>query len=149
TPFELQVVSPSNPAMAPFTDIQYAGVSYSAASNLLMFGVSTWGDWSTPADVSFNIYIDTNQDGVWDRVLFNSDPGNMALRLFGNAAATGQDSFLTSVFTIATSGVSTQQFLNRISAAGVDSHLFNNNVMFLAATPASLGLTAGDTDFRW
>jgi len=149
SPFELQVVSPSNPAIAPYADIQYAGVAYSAASNLLMFGVSTWGDWSTPTDVAFNIYIDTNQDGVWDRILFASNPGTMALNLFGNANATGQDTFITGVFTIATSGVSTQQFLNRISAAGVDSALFNNNVMFLAATPASLGLAAGDTDFRY
>ncbi len=150
TPFELQVVSPQNPVIAPpYADIQYAGVAYSAAANVLLFGISTWGDWSTPTDVSFNVYIDTNLDGVWDRVLFNSNPGSMAANLFGTAGATGQDSFLTAVFNLSTSGVSTQQFVNLISSAGVDSALFKNNVMFLAATPASLGLPPGTTKFRY
>ncbi len=150
TPFELQAVSPSNPLNAPpYADIQYAGAAYSAGSNLLLFGVSTFGDWSTPTEVSFNVYIDTNQDGVWDRILFDSNPGSMALNLFGNTAATGQDAFITGVFNISTNGVSTQQFVNRVSAAGVDSALFDTNVRFLAATPASLGLTVGDTNFRW
>ncbi len=150
TPFELQVVSPQDETVAPpYADLQYAGVAFSPASNVLMFGVSTWGDWSTPTDVAFNVYIDTNEDGTWDRILFNSNPGTMAQALFGNAAATGQDSFLTGVLTIATNGVGTQQFVNRLSSAGFDSALFSNNVMFLAATPASLGLPAGDTTFRW
>ncbi|HEX3529840.1 MAG TPA: IPTL-CTERM sorting domain-containing protein [Thermoanaerobaculia bacterium] len=144
TPFELQVVSPSNNTVPPYADIQYAGVAYTGSS--LLFGVSTWGDWSTPTDVSFNIYIDNNSDGTWDRVLFNSNPGTMAANLFGTANVFGQDAFLTAVFNLATSGVSTQQFVNRVSAAGVDSHLFNNNVMFLGATPASLGITG---PFRW
>ncbi|HEX4965895.1 MAG TPA: IPTL-CTERM sorting domain-containing protein [Thermoanaerobaculia bacterium] len=151
TPFELQVVSPRNPALpnSPYADLQYAGVAYSAASNLLLFGVSTWGDWSSPTDVSFNIYIDANSDGTFDRVLFNSNPGTMALRLFGNNGATNQDSFITAIFTIATSGVSTSTFLNAASPASVDSALFNNNVMVLAATPASLGLPAGTTKFKY
>jgi uncharacterized repeat protein (TIGR01451 family) len=132
-----------------YADIQYAGVAYSSSSNLLMFGVSTWDKWSSPSDTVFNIYIDTNEDGTYDRILFNSDPGTMALTLFGTAGATGQDTYITAVFNIATNGLSTQQFVNRISSAGLDSALFNNNVMFLAATPASLGLPGGDTNFRY
>jgi hypothetical protein len=101
SPFELQVVSPQNPVIAPsFVDIQYAGVAYSAASNLILFGVSTWGDWSTPTDVTFNVYIDTNLNGTWDRILFNSNPGSMAQNLFGTAGATAQDTFLTGVFNL-------------------------------------------------
>jgi uncharacterized repeat protein (TIGR01451 family) len=150
SPFELQVVSPRNPVIAPsFADLQYAGVSYSAASNLILFGVSTWGDWSTPTDVTFNVYIDTNLDGTWDRILFNSNPGSMAQNLFGTAGATAQDTFITGVFNLATSGVSVGTFVNRLSAAAVDSALFKNNVMFLAATPAQLGLPAGTTKFRY
>ncbi len=150
TPFELQAASPADDTVAPpYADIQYAGVAYSAASGVLMFGVSTWGNWSSPTDVAFNVYIDTNEDGTWDRVLFNSNPGTMASSLFGTSGAVGQDSFITAVFNLSTFGVSTQQYLNRLSAAGVDSRLFDSRAMFLAATPASLGLTAGDTTFRW
>jgi uncharacterized repeat protein (TIGR01451 family) len=148
TPFELQVVSPPNPSAAPpWADIQYAGVAYSTASNLLMFGVSTFAPWSSPNDTIFNIYIDNNSDGTWDRVLFATDSGTAAKYLFGTTTAGPQDAFITFVFNIATSGVSTQQFLNRISAAGIDSRVFNNQVEFLAATPASLGITG--TSFRW
>jgi uncharacterized repeat protein (TIGR01451 family) len=150
TPFELQVVSPQDQSAAPpYADLQYAGVAYASATNQLLFGVSTFGEWSTPTDVAFNIYIDTNEDGTWDRILFNSNPGTMAQSLFGTAGANGQDSFITSIFNIATSGVATGTFVNRISAAGADSALFNNSVMFLAATPAQLGLAVGDTTFRW
>ncbi|HEY0781198.1 MAG TPA: DUF11 domain-containing protein, partial [Thermoanaerobaculia bacterium] len=140
TPFELQVVSPLNPVNAPaFADIQYVGVA--STPTLLLFGVSTWGSWSSATDLSVNIYIDNNNDGVYDRILFNSNPGSMALNLFGNGGATGQDSFLTGVFNLATNGVATQQFINRVSALGIDSRVLDNSVMFLAATPASLGIT--------
>ncbi|MES1243222.1 MAG: S8 family serine peptidase, partial [Acidobacteriota bacterium] len=149
TPFELQVVSPQDQSVAPpYADIQYAGVSYSSGTNLVMFGVSTFGEWSTPTDVTFNIYIDANEDGTWDRILFNSNPGSMLPYLFGQTAS-GQDSFITSAFNLATNGVSTITFVNRSSAAAIDSALFNNNVMFLPSTPALLGLGAGDTTFRW
>ncbi len=149
TPFELQVVSEQDQTVAPpYADVQYGGVSYSAATNLVMFGVSTWGEWSTPTDVVFNIYVDTNEDGTWDRILFNTNPGSSLPYLFGQNA-TGQDTFITMAFNIATNGISTITFVNRSSAAAIDSALFNNNVMFLASTPALLGLTAGDTTFRW
>jgi uncharacterized repeat protein (TIGR01451 family) len=146
TPFELQVVSPSNTAVPGYADIQYAGVAYNGSS--LMFGVSTWGDWSTPTDVSFSIYIDNNSDGTWDRVLFNSNPGTMGGSLFGTAGSVGQDSFISAVLSLSAGTIPTSsaQFLNRISAAGADSAVFNNNVMFLAATPAALGVTG---PFRW
>ncbi|HMZ17883.1 MAG TPA: putative Ig domain-containing protein, partial [Blastocatellia bacterium] len=103
-----------------------------------------YGDWATPAQVSYNIYIDSDNNGTYDRILFNSDPGNISSRISG-ITASGQDSFITGVFNIATSNVSTQQFLNRVSSAAVDSAVYNTNVMFLAATPASLGITAGNT----
>ena len=146
TPFELQVVSPQDEnAAPPEADIQYAGVAYTGS--LLLFGVSTWGNWTSPTATEFNVYIDNNSDGTWDRILFNGDPGRASQLLFGNGAATGQDSFITFVFNLATNGVATQQYLNRLSAAAVDSALFDNNVMFLAATPASLGITG--TTFKY
>ncbi len=148
TPFELQVVHARDTTLPGYANIQYAGVAYNAASNVFMFGVSSWGDWATPTDVTYNIYIDYNNDGTWDRILFNSNPGTIAGRLFGTANVNGQDSFITGVYNLATSGVATQQFVNRISAASVDSVLFKNNVMFLAATPTSLNITPG-TPFRY
>jgi uncharacterized repeat protein (TIGR01451 family) len=149
SPFELQAVGTRNTSIPAYANIQYAGVAYDSTNNLLMFGVSTFGDWSTPTDFAFNILIDPTNTGSFTRVLFNSNPGSMALGLFGNPGATPQDAFITGVLNTLTSGVSTQQFVNRVSAAAVDSAVFKNRVMILAATPASLGLTGGNTSFRW
>jgi len=147
TPFELQVVHPRDPSIPDYLDIQYAGVAYNTANNIVMFGVSTWGPWATPTDVSFSIDIDNNLDGVWDRTLFNSNPGTMAGYLFGTSGAYAQDSFLCAYFNIATSGVGTTQYLNAVSANTADTALFKNSVMFLTASPASLGMAG--TSFRY
>ena len=40
-------------------------------------------------------------------------------------------------------------YVNRLNASVIDSALFNNSVMILAATPAQLGLPAGTTNFKW
>jgi uncharacterized repeat protein (TIGR01451 family) len=148
TPFELQAVHARDTTLPDYANVQYGGVAYDTATNLLMFGVSTWGDWSSPTDVAFNIYIDNNSDGTYDRILFNSNPGTMASSLFGQTGV-GQDSFISSIFNIATSGVSIGTFVNRQSAAAIDSALLRNNVMFLTATPAQLGLPGGTTNFRY
>jgi uncharacterized repeat protein (TIGR01451 family) len=147
TPVELQVVSPQAPAVNPVEDLQYAGVAYNAGSNLLYFGVSTWADWTTQVQVSFNIYIDTNEDGTWDTVLFDSNPGTLANAYF--ASANGMDTPLSLVYNISTGVISPVTFINRSSGAAIDSAVFNNNVRFLVATPASLGLPGGDTTFRY
>ncbi len=156
TPFELQVLSPPNPADAPsFADIRHAGVAYSAATNQMFFGVSMYGNWSTPTDVAVNVYIDCGvytlvgvsfttdtctgaPDGVYDLVLFNTNPGTLAT-LFGSQNS-AQDVFLTAVFGIARSSVvfGPANYLNRLSSGAVDSRVFDNNVMFLAADVARL-----------
>jgi uncharacterized repeat protein (TIGR01451 family) len=143
SPFELQVMHPLDPSIPGYFNIQYAGVAYDAVHNLLLFGVSTWGPWATSSDVAFNITVNGN------RVLFNQDPGNMALDLFGTTTATGQDTPITAIFNTATSGVSIGTFANRLAASAIDSRLFDNNVIILAATPASLGLTTPTTPFTW
>jgi uncharacterized repeat protein (TIGR01451 family) len=152
SPFELQVVSTRDPVNAPpEADIQYAGVAYDPVNNLILFGVSTWGSWSTPTEVAFNIYVDANSDGTYDRILFNSNPASENAGLFGGASG-GQDSFINSTFNLATSGVSiggAGLYVNRLNASVIDSALFNNSVMILAATPAQLGLPAGTTNFKW
>ncbi|MDP9122902.1 MAG: DUF11 domain-containing protein, partial [Acidobacteriota bacterium] len=135
------------PTLPGYLDLQYTGVAYDPARDLLLFGVSTWGPWSSPSDVAVNIYIDSTGSGTFDKILFNSNPGSIAGNLFGNPGANPQDTFINAVFDLNTFSVSTVSFLNGASAAGVDSRVFDNNVMVLAASPASLGLTG--TAFRY
>ncbi len=143
SPFELQVMHPLDPTIPGFFNIQYAGVAYDAVHNLLLFGISTWGPWATSSDVAFNVIVNGT------RVLFNQDPGNMALNLFGTTTATGQDTPITAIFNTTTNGVALGISVNRLAASSIDSRLFDNNVVILAATPASLGLTTPTTPFTW
>ena len=147
TPFELQAVHALDPTIPPFANLQYVGVAYDQPDDLLLFGISTWGPWSSPTDVAFNIYIDSQNSGTFDKILFNSNPGEMAISLFGNGAANGQDTFITAFLDLASSQVSTEQFVNLLPASIVDSRLFGNNVIVIAASPKDLGLNG--TAFRY
>jgi uncharacterized repeat protein (TIGR01451 family) len=147
TPFELQVAQPLNPFIPGFANIQYVGVAYDKADDLLLFGVSTWGPWSTPADVAFNIYVDTQNNGTFDKIIFNSDPGNISSNLFGNQVS-GQDVPVSAVFDFASEQVGTEDFLNLVPANVVDTRVFGNNVMILAVSPKDLGFAGSKFRYR-
>lgn len=153
TPFELQVSSPLDPVNSTgYADLQYAGTAFDGASGLVLFGISTWSPWSTLTDVAFNVCVDFDENGVYDRIVFNSNAGTMAAALFGTAGVSAQDGFISSVFNTATNGVSVGgagTYVNRVSSAGADTVQFMNDVLFLGATPAQLGLPGGDTTFRY
>jgi uncharacterized repeat protein (TIGR01451 family) len=166
TPFELHAVSPPDPVNAPgFADLQYAGVAYSSATDQMLFGVSTWAPWSSATDVAFNIYVDCGvytlgatlaadtcdgvPDGVWDLVLFNSNPGSLA-NLFG-ASASQQDSFLTAVLYLSRLSVvfGPVNYVNGVSAGAADTRVFDNQALFLAADRARLKINSGTGAFRY
>lgn len=150
TPFELQVVNPRSTSINAAANIKYVGVSYDSVNNIIVFGVASHGDWSTPSEAVYNIYIDTDSNGTYERILFGADAGNMN-KLFG--ASSGQDTFITGVLNISTSGVSlpsgTARYMNRIGGNTKDTALLKNNVMFFGATPANLGLAAATTPFKY
>lgn len=151
SPFELQASAPVKSSIPPYTNIKHVGVSFDSASGLFLFAIATWGDWGSPTDVAFNVHVDNDENGTYDRIVFNTNAGTMAATL-GTAGATGQDNFINGVFNTATNGVSlggAGMFVNRVSAASANTVLFGNNVIILAATPAQLGLAAGDTTFRY
>ncbi|HSF43151.1 MAG TPA: S8 family serine peptidase, partial [Thermoanaerobaculia bacterium] len=153
TPFELQVSSPLDPVNSTgYADLQYAGTAFDGASGLVLFGLSTWSPWSTLTDVAFNVCVDFDENGVYDRIVFNSNTGTMAAALFGTAGVSAQDPFVTAIFNTATNGVSiggAGLYVNRVSSAGADTVQFMNDVLFLGVTPAQLGLPGGDTTFRY
>lgn len=153
SPFELQVVSGVDPVNSTdYADIKYAGVSYLPGSpsninnDLILFGVSSWADWSTPSDVAWTVCVDINEDGVYDRSVINSNPAIFV------AGAPFNDNFVRVIQDLTTGGftiLGLGSFVNLVSPAVVDSALHLNNVMILGATPAQLGMTAGDTTFRY
>jgi uncharacterized repeat protein (TIGR01451 family) len=150
TPFELQLNSQRDPDLAlvdSYGDIRHVGVTADAAGNNIIFGVSSWANWSSPNETVYNIWIDNNEDGTWDRVVFNSSLGQVSSRLFGSANDTTQDNFLSFVFT-PPGTITAQTFINATPAAA-DSDLHHSGVQLLTASAATLGLNAGNNDFRY
>jgi uncharacterized repeat protein (TIGR01451 family) len=147
TPFELQAVHPLDPTIPSFANIQYAGVAYDQPDNLVLFGISTWGPWSTQNDVSFSIYIDTQNNGTFDKILFSTNPGTIAAD-FGGSGANAQDVFLTAFLDVPTGKIfGPETFVNLLPANVVDSRVFGNNVILLGVNPQDLGFKG--TAFRW
>lgn len=155
SPFELQVVSPVDPVNSTsYADIQYVGVSFlpgtgspSLTNDLVLFGMSSWGDWSTLNEVSYNICIDHNEDGVYDKIVNNVSPAIFV------AGASLNDNFVRTVRDVpgtTSSILGLASFVNLLGPDVIDSALHLNNVMVLAATPTQLGFTStADTTFRY
>jgi uncharacterized repeat protein (TIGR01451 family) len=147
TPFELQVVHALDPTIPPFANLQYVGVSYDAADDLLLFGISAWGPWSTQNDVAFNVYIDTKNSGTFDKILFNSDIGMVNGQLFGTGA-NADDVPITFFLDVKSQKIAPQaNFTNLFPASSVDTRVFANNVVILPVSPHDLGITG--TSFRY
>ncbi len=147
TPFELQVVSPLDPVNSTdYADLQYAGVAYyqaggtpSLTNDLVLFGLSTWGDWSTPNDVALNVCVDFNNDGVYDRAVINTQPSIFV------SGASQTDTFVRVIQNLSTGGYTILGLgspVNLIGPDAVDTSLHLNNVLFLGATPSQLGFTS-------
>jgi subtilisin family serine protease len=155
SPFELGIDEPIDDTIPAYASVRYVGVNHlpdvtTPANGLFFFGVASHGKWGTLGNVAYNICVDNNEDGTFDRVVFNSDLGNLASRVF-SGSFTGQDTFENAVFTppgtVSTGGSTT--FVNMLSAAQADTALHDTNVMVLAASAGQLGLTAGDSTFRY
>ena len=139
--FELLYQSPnevttSGPANA--ADLKYVGATYDSIADTLYFAVSTYGNWNSPApyDTEFDIYIDVNEDGTYDYVLFNHTPWF-------------DDEAVTYLCNLATNDCSAEFYINGLPG-GYDTALFNNNVMVLPVGGSDLGLDlTNNSDFNF
>jgi hypothetical protein len=100
----------------------------------MYFGIATYGKWDTLNAVHFNVYIDKNEDGVDDYVVFNDSTG-------------GTDTMVAWFCNLATGNCDAWYYLNGFSGA-TDTNIFNNNVVVLSVPLSGIGLLNGfNTDF--
>jgi hypothetical protein len=102
-------------------------------------GISTYGNWSTPFnfDTEFDVNIDTNNDGIADYILFNSSLPNES------------DTFVTELFNVNTQQLIPEDFLNGVPGDALDVAPYNNSVMVLPVLASDLGLTTGNSSFKY
>jgi uncharacterized repeat protein (TIGR01451 family) len=145
TPLELQGTSAQRADLTGTSvasaDVRHVGVGYDPATGLLLFGISTWNEWTSIP--SFNISIDTNSDGAWDRIALNS--------AYSSATVNGgspTDAHLVFVGDYTTLDGELYQAVNATGPA-FDSNFYANNVAFFGVPLSALGLPAGTTSFRY
>jgi subtilisin family serine protease len=156
--FELQHSSPNDSesmGIVDNADLKYVGIASdvkadeSGAPNgditkaTVAVGIATHGNWSSPNEVEFDIYFDTNRDGEDDYVLFN---WNLGLAT-GGADAT--DAMITVLFNLNTNKLLLADYLNGIAPSALNTAVFNSNVMVLPVAAASLGLTSSNAAFNY
>lgn len=129
-------------------DLKYVGVTsdYPLHSNnlgdvTLYFGLATYGRWSSPNpdDTQFRIYLDINNDGRDDFVLYNTTLSQ------ANGELADSDRFVGNLQSLATGATAVTGPLNGVSPATRDTALFNSSVMVLPLPVSLLGLTPGQT----
>lgn len=107
----------------------------------MYFGIATYGKWDTTNAVEFDVYIDKNEDGVYDYVVFNGNSG------FGTTTYT--DTMYTWFCKLSTGSCDAWYYVNQVSGA-TNTSLFNNNVMTLGVPLQGIGLLNGfNTDFNF
>jgi len=153
------------PSYSSAYDIEYVGIDSNfteggnsvgnvSPSTTVYFGIATADEWSTPAELSFRIYIDVDENGTTDFVAFTT-----AASWAGTTSAV--DIFLTAVRRADQSSGPLHTFVNSLTAA-TNTYLLNNNVVMISILPGFLGnydnnavtpttpmLGAGNTDFNY
>ena len=159
SPFELHhssadqyIGSPGNPRadIADNADLMYVGIAsdyFTATGDVsekrVSFGIATYGEWSTPNEVEFSIYVDTNEDGIDDYRIFNSDA------LGYNSRFDISDAFVVVVENLHSESFSPLQPLNSISPQLLDTAPYNTNVMVFSLPATEIGLSATNQGFNY
>lgn len=151
---ELQHVSVDDPGTAGFTngaDLAYVGVTtdYRSVATLgggiedsqIYFAVTTHGNFSTPSENTFLVYIDTNRDGISDYLLFN---GNFGSAIGGSS----DDVFITLLSDFNTGSLFLADFINGTSAQ-LNTVPYDTNVMVLPTPAALIGLSEENATFDY
>jgi subtilisin family serine protease len=152
--FELQYTSPvSSTTVGKEADLHYIGIANSLRATAtpteplgvledayIYFAITTHQDWSSPHQVEFDIYIDTDQDGVEDFILFDWNYGNAS-------GAYSSGSYISVLYDIALDELFLADFINGFP--DMDTGLFNSNVMVLGVAASDLGLSAESPQFDY
>lgn len=137
----------SVPSQLRHVDIRHVGVMsdvnvYPLPDTYVYFAIVTHKPWNTPNEVEFDIYIDVDQDGTDDFVLYNTALAENSQR---TDVYVGRLLKINSLFT---GGVSSAlYYLNGFRANAAETSPLNTNVVFMWVKATDLGLTSTDGSF--
>jgi subtilisin family serine protease len=139
--FELKGISPnedSSQGLNNNADLQYVGVMadtplYNFSDVYVYLGLSTYGEWSTPKEVEMYIYIDSDEDGTPDYVVYNGAQS---------------DTFFSVICLANFSGCVAGFYLNGY-AGSTNTNVYNSSVLMLPVPAGGIGLSPTNTDFNF
>lgn len=150
--FELQGTSPANiPAtsVASNADLKSVGVTsdFKATNSVtgatkIFFAIATHGKWTTPSDVQFNIFIDRDRNGTDDFQISNLATADANGNLFDVLVSARRPAPFTGSFTL-------DSFLNNVAPSGLETVVYNTNMMVIPVNAAALGLTTANAKFNY
>jgi hypothetical protein len=138
--------------VADYADIRYFGLdsfNYTFApgdtmtDTILSFAVNTYGPWHTPQPywAEFDIYIDSDEDGTEDYVVFNYNYGKVTTN-------EDNDTFIPVVVNLSTGNVTLPSFPPPFDGFVLTSATnFNAATIQIPVKGIDIGLDAGNTDF--
>jgi len=150
--FELQTVSPAIPglpsqasnadlkAVAVTSDFKATGNSVTGNTKIY-FAIVTHGAWSTPTDVTFNIFIDRDRNGSDDIQLVNTATADANGNLFDVFVSARRPAPFNTALTL-------DSFLNNINA-NLDTVVYNSNMMIIPVNASAIGLTTANAKFNY
>ena len=149
--YELQGTSPATiPASssASNADLKAVGVTSDfkatnsvTAATKIYFAIATHGAWSTPTDVTFNIFIDRDRNGTDDFQVVNTAFADANGNLFDVFVSARRPAPFTGALTL-------DSFVNNVNS-NLDTVLYNTNMMIIPVNASALGLTTANAKFNY
>jgi subtilisin family serine protease len=150
--FELQATSPAIPGLssqASNADLKAVGVTsdFKATGNSvtgntkIYFAIVTHGAWSTPTDVTFNIFIDRDRNGTDDFQVVNTATADANGNLFDVFVSARRPAPFSGALTL-------DSFLNNINS-NLDTVVYNTNMMIIPVNASAIGLTTANAKFNY
>jgi hypothetical protein len=150
SPFELQFVGSNDTSLPGYDNLHYFGVNSTpdGATTDYYFGIAAYGKWGSPTVVNYDVCIDTDGDGLFDKIVTNSDLGTFDL-LTGITTANSEDTFISLVYDNVTNNLTFSFVPDFLTADQGDVGVLANNTIILPAYGGDLALAANVTKIRY
>lgn len=112
------------------------------SSTKIFFGIATHGKWTTPSDITVNIFIDRDRNGTDDFQIINTALADGQGNLFDVFVSARRAAPFNGSFTV-------DSFLNNISPSSLETVVYNTNMMIIPVNASALGLTTANAKFNY
>jgi subtilisin family serine protease len=156
SPFELQFTGAQDSTLPGWANIHYVGVnsqddvlSDNSPTKDYFFGIATYAKWGTPTDAVFNVCVDTDNDGLFDKIIADVDLGTLDQIFDSPTANSPEDTFVSFVYDNTAGNIGFSFLPNFLAGNQGDTGVLSNNTISLPAYGGDLALPSGVTKIHY